>query len=91
MGHLYGDLQRIGIKSFSFECVSPFGMGRFGTADLRGDLVEANNAVAGQNDFGWWVGEEDMAFNLCLGVAPENERPSNLSRSNFGPWPIGAS
>ena len=38
LGHLYGDLQRFGIKSFSFECVSPFGVGRFGTADLRAIL-----------------------------------------------------
>ena len=22
--------------------------------------------MAGQNDFGWWVGEEDMAFDVCM-------------------------
>lgn len=83
LGRLYGELQRIGIKSFSFECVSPFGVGRFGTADLRGDRMDANKAVAGQNDFGWWVGEEDMAFNQCLRVAPRKRTPDQLEQIEF--------
>ncbi|MHB9130203.1 MAG: alpha-amylase family protein [Armatimonadota bacterium] len=66
LGRLYGDIQRIGIKSLSCECISPWLASRFGVADLRGDLMEQNHAVAGQNDFGWWFGEEDMAYGICL-------------------------
>ena len=83
LGRLYGELQRIGIKSLSFECVSPFGVGRFGTADLRGDLMDANKAVAGQNDFGWWVGEEDMAFNMCLLAGPRKRSSTELEQIQF--------
>ena len=83
LGRLYGELQRIGIKALSFECVSPFGAGRFGATDLRGDLMEPSKAVAGQNDFGWWVGEEDMAFNLCLLAAPRQRTASELEQIQF--------
>ncbi|MHB9132636.1 MAG: alpha-amylase family protein [Armatimonadota bacterium] len=63
---LYGELTKLGLKTFSFESVTPLGLIACGFADLRGDIVEQDHAVAGQNDFGWWVGEEDMAFNVCM-------------------------
>jgi len=83
LGRLYGDLQRIGLMSFSFECISAFGVGRFGVADLRGDLMEQNHAVAGQNDFGWWVGEEDMGFSLCLCCSPRKRTPEAVEQIQF--------
>lgn len=83
LGRLYGDLQKIGIKSFTFECISPFGVGHFGCADLRGDLMEQDHAVAGQNDFGWWVNEEDMAVGIFLGAHPRKRTAEELERIQF--------
>ncbi|MBI4027504.1 MAG: hypothetical protein HY360_21135 [Verrucomicrobia bacterium] len=83
LGRFYADLQRIGIKALSFECISAFGCSRFGAADLRGDLLQQDRAVAGQNDFGWWVGEEDMAYNVTLCTAPRKRTPSDLRRILF--------
>lgn len=77
------DVQRAGIKTLTFESVSALGCARFGLADLRGDLLEQNRAVAGQNDFGWWVGEEDMLFNCCLGVGPRKRTTADLERIFF--------
>ncbi len=65
-GRLYGELTKLGIKTFSFESVSPFGLMACGLSDLCGDKREQDKSVAGQNDFGWWVGHEDMAFNACM-------------------------
>ncbi len=66
LGRLYGEFTKLGIKAFSFESVTPLGLIGCGFADLRGDHFEQDHAVAGQNDFGWWVGEEDMGFNVCM-------------------------
>lgn len=70
LGRLYHDLQALGIRVHSFEGISPFGCSRFGMADLRGDLLDAAGGIVGQNDFGWWVGQEDMAFNICMHLHP---------------------
>ena len=83
LGRLYGEIQNLGIQALSFECVSAFGVGRFGLADPRGDLLPENRAVAGQNDFGWWVGEEDMAFGLCLVHGARGRSPQELERIAF--------
>ncbi len=77
------DIQKIGIRSFSFESVSAFGASRFGVADLRGDLMEQNRAVAGQNDFGWWVGEEDMMFDVWQHVVPRRRKEAELEKILF--------
>lgn len=66
LGRLYGEFTKLGLRALSFESVSPFGVMACGFSDLRGDLFEQDHAVAGQNDFGWWVGAEDMAFNACM-------------------------
>lgn len=63
---LYGELTKLGLKTFAFESVTPLGLIACGFSDLRGDLFDQDHSIAGQNDFGWWVGEEDMAFNVCM-------------------------
>jgi hypothetical protein len=66
LARLYGEFSKLGLKNFSYESVSPFGLMACGFSDLRGDLFGQDHSVAGQNDFGWWVGHEDMAFNTCM-------------------------
>lgn len=83
MGRFYRELQRIGIGALSLEGVQLFGCSRFGTADLRGDLVGQDRSVAGQNDFGWWVGEEDMAFGQCLLTAARKRTAQEMERIQF--------
>ncbi len=80
---LLGDLQKIGIRSLSFESVSALGAARFGVADLGGEWMEQNKAVAGQNDFGWWVGEEDMLFNVWQDVRARQRGEGELERIQF--------
>ena len=81
--HFLSDIQGIGIRSLEFECTSPLGVGRFGLADLRGDLMERTGWVAGQNDLGWWVGEEDMAFNCYFGASPRKREVKELQQIQF--------
>lgn len=84
LARLWADFQRIGITTLSFECVAPpFGYGRFGLADLRGDLLGQDKSVAGQNDFGWWVGHEDMAVDLAMMVSPRKRSDEELQRILF--------
>ena len=71
-----GELSGMGIE-LAFESLSPFGVMACGFADLRGYKMGQNHAVAGQNDFGWWVGQEDMLFNVSMyGIHPR-ERPDD--------------
>jgi len=83
LGQLLADLQKVGIKAISFEGISPFGISRFGMQDLRGDLLEGQAGVAGQNDFGWWVGHEDMAYDFCAHVQERKRAPEELERIQF--------
>lgn len=80
---LLADIQKTGVKAYTFESVSVFGASRFGLADLRGDLLEQNRAVAGQNDYGWWYGQEDMAYNTCMCVSPRKRTDEELERAFF--------
>ncbi len=80
---LLSDLQKAGIRSFCFESISALGTGHFGVADLRGERLKQDRAVAGQNDFGWWVGEEDMAFDCWMNVVPRHRGMSELKRILF--------
>lgn len=77
LGRLLADVQKLGVKAYTFEGISPFGASRFGAADLRGDLLGGVSGVVGQNDFAWWADEPDMAFGLCIGTdmrrRPEEE------------------
>ncbi|MBI4025862.1 MAG: hypothetical protein HY360_12830 [Verrucomicrobia bacterium] len=83
LGRLYRDIQKLGIKILSFEGISPFGVTRIGLADLRGDRIGQDRAVAGQNDFGWWIGNEDMAFGMCLAVRARNRAQQELRQTQF--------
>jgi hypothetical protein len=83
LGRLYREFQNLGLRSLSFEGISPFGTSRFGAADLRGDLLHAQGGIVGQNDFGWWVGEEDMAIGLCLCVSSRKRTAEELTRIQF--------
>jgi hypothetical protein len=80
---LLADIQQLGIKAYTFEGISPFGASRFGLADLRGDLLEAMGGVVGQNDFGWWVGEEDMAYGLVLCAHTRKRASDEMARLQF--------
>jgi hypothetical protein len=83
LGRLYGEIQKLGIRVFTFEGISPFGASRFGLADLRGDLLDAMGGVVGQNDFGWWIGQEDMAFNVCMCAHPRKRTAGELEGIQF--------
>lgn len=83
LGRLYAGLQNLGIKSHSFEGISPFGISRFGLTDLRDDLMDATAGIVGQNDFGWWVGEEDMAYGVCAMVHDRKRPREELERILF--------
>ena len=62
----FAALQKIGIRSFSFEGISCLGISRMSVADLRGDKEDGLPGVVGQNDFGWWRHQLDMAYNLNI-------------------------
>lgn len=83
LGRLYGRIQQIGIKSLSCESISPWMASRFGMSDLRGDLLEYNHAVAGQNDFGWWVDNLEMTAGLSLMTGVRKRSAEELERFLF--------
>ena len=68
LGRLYGEFQKLGIKAFAFEGISPFGISGFGVIDLQGSRMAAVQGVVGQNDLGWWIGHEDMAVDINIGA-----------------------
>ncbi len=71
-----GELSQMGIE-LSFESLSPFGVMECGFMDLRGYKTGEDHSVAGQNDFGWWVGEEDMLYNVSMYNIHPCERQDN--------------
>jgi hypothetical protein len=83
LGALFRDFQRMGIASLQFEGISPFGISYFGVADLRKDRKHTLGGVVGQNDFDWWIGQEDMAINLCMVVDPRGRSEGELRRIQF--------
>ncbi len=84
LGRFYADLQKIGIESLAFEGVSPYGLPWFGVSDLHGDQNPGSeNRIVGQNDFGWWVKEEDMAYGLLLAVSERKRTGVELERIQF--------
>lgn len=83
LGRLFGRIQKLGIPSLSCECISPWMASRFGVADLRGDLLEQDRAVAGQNDFGWWVDHLEMSAGLNLMAGARKRTPQELERLLF--------
>ena len=84
LAQLYHDIQtRVGVKVFTFEGISPFGASRFGLADLRGDLLDAQGGIVGQNDFGWWVRDMDMAYGICLCAHPRKRTEEEVKALQF--------
>ncbi len=83
LGRLYSDLQKVGIRSFGYESLSPWGMPQFSIMDLRGDLTEEKGAVPGQNDFAWYLGNEDMLVSFNAGIHARKRDDEELQRIQF--------
>lgn len=69
-----GGLNRMGIRAITVEGISPVGIGRFGMADNMTENKRACDAVAGQNDWSWWIGHEDMLIYTAPMVQPHPSR-----------------
>ncbi len=83
IGKFIGGLAELGIRAFSVEGIGPFGVGRFGLADNKREDVLAPGSVAGQNDWSWWVGNEDLAIDCLPMLHPHPERTPEELRVQF--------
>ena len=83
LGKFIGGLAELGIGIFSVEGIGPFGVGRFGISDNKREDVLASEAVAGQNDWSWWVGNEDMAIDCLPMLHPHPERTPEELQAQF--------
>ncbi len=84
IGRFLGGLSRLGIRAIGVEGISPFGIGRFGLADNLTENKRAHDSVAGQNDWSWWVGHEDLLFGTAPMVLPHPSRtPQELREQAF--------
>jgi hypothetical protein len=72
-----------GIKAVTVESISPVAQAKFGLCDLRGDKLEQNKAIAGQNDYAWWLGHEDMTWRLSVNIFGRKRRIEELEPSFF--------
>jgi hypothetical protein len=65
-GRLVHELQQAGIKTFTAEGIGALAVGHFGM-----NLVE-NNIKRGNYQYAleWWLGNEDMAYGLNMGIGP---------------------
>ncbi len=79
-----GGLGRLGIRAISVEGISPVGVGHFGMSDNMTENRRAPDAVAGQNDWSWWVGHEDMLVDTTPCAVPHPARsPQELHEQGF--------
>jgi hypothetical protein len=83
LGKFVGGLAELGIRIFSVEGIGPFGVGRFGLSDNKREDVQASQAVAGQNDYSWWVRNEDMAIDTLPLLNPHPERTPEELQTQF--------
>ena len=84
LARFIGGLNAMGIRAITVEGISPFGIGRSGMSDNLTENKRASDAVAGQNDWSWWVGHEDMMVDTTFGVAPHPSRtPQELQEQSF--------
>lgn len=74
LARFIGGLNRMGVKAITVEGISPVGIGRSGMSDNMTEKARASDAVAGQNDWSWWVGHEDMLVNTAFMVQPHPTR-----------------
>jgi hypothetical protein len=85
LGDVLAQLQGMGYNWFSFEGTSPFGVHQYGLWDPMEDYEKhTSGGVAGQNDFGSWIGHEYMGYNQGLGpnLNPRRDQ-STLSAMRF--------
>ncbi|MHB9023669.1 MAG: hypothetical protein ACYC7E_05760 [Armatimonadota bacterium] len=83
MASVLGDLQRIGYDWFGYEGTSPFGVHAYGMVDPMKDYEgHVSQGVAGQNDFGKWIGHEYMAYNQSIHIVLNDRR----DRSHVPEW-----
>ena len=83
LARFFAEIQAFGIQALSFEGISPFGISRISMADLRQDMPETLNGVVGQNDFGWWHDEPDMAYNLNIHLRPRQRSEEDIQKMLF--------
>ncbi len=83
LGKFVGGLAELGIRIFSIEGIGPFGVGRFGLFDNKREDAVAPGAVAGQNDWSWWVGNEDMAIDCLPILFPHPDRTQEELQTQF--------
>ena len=76
LGRFIGEVNRMGITAITVEGISPMGIGRSGMSDNMTEKKRASDAVAGQNDWSWWVGHEDMLVDTTFMVQPHPSRSS---------------
>ena len=63
LGRFIGGLADLGIRSRWRDRPLRRGLGRFGPGDNKRRTCVASQAVAGRNDWSWWVGNEDMLID----------------------------
>jgi len=79
-----GELGKLGIRAISVEGISPVGVGHFGVSDNMTEKRRAPDAVAGQNDWSWWVNHEDMLVDTTPLLMPHPDRtPQELHEQCF--------
>ncbi|MHB9026528.1 MAG: hypothetical protein ACYC7E_20525 [Armatimonadota bacterium] len=79
-----GELGKLGIRAFSLEGIGPCAVGRFGMSDNMTENRAAPGAVAGQNDWSWWVGHEDLLVDTTPCAQPHpNRTPDELHEQCF--------
>lgn len=83
LGKFVGGLVELGVRIFSIEGIGPFGVGRFGLNDNKREDVVAPGSVAGQNDWSWWVGNEDMAIDCLPMLQPHPDRTAEELQAQF--------
>ena len=83
LARFFAEIQAFGIKALSFEGISPLGISRISMSDLRRDRADLLSGVVGQNDFGWWRDEMDMAYNLNIHLRPRQRQESDVQQMLF--------
>ncbi len=78
-----GELAKLGVKAFTVEGIGPFGAGRFGLSDNKAEDKPASEAVAGQNDWSWWIGNEDMLVDCLPMLHAHPERTDEELQQQF--------
>lgn len=65
---LLARLQKMGMKTLTVEGIGPWGVGHFGMNLLPTGPAQARGY---QNALNWWLGQEDMAYRLNMGIGAD--------------------